>query len=116
VLLGLLLGSVLGLWPFTRPLHPDLAHPAKRKAIEAVVVKGQAPQAALRASGVAWDEATLVARAAPYAGLGKATIKQLSGRTERVPVTPVQGAMALGLLALGATATLLLAQHGPRKS
>lgn len=44
VLLGLLGGSVLGLWPFQEPQHPDLAHDGRRAAVE-FVLAGASPQA-----------------------------------------------------------------------
>jgi len=114
VLLGLLLGSVLGLWPFQRPVNPDLAHPAQRKAIEAVVLDGEGYDAARERTGVAWDDAEFAAHVAPYQGRTKGEIKRLSGQLERVPVEPRKGAIALGLVVLGFAATAGLARSGRR--
>lgn len=115
VLLGLLFGSVLGLWPFQRPVHPDLAHPVKRKAVEAVVLRGESFSEARERTGVEWDDAEFARSAEPYRGRTKADIKQLSGQLERTEVETTQGAMALGLLVVGFGATALLARGGRKK-
>lgn len=56
VLLGLLVGSVLGLWPFQGPAYPDLADEPRLDAVKALVA-GEAPETVSAETGVALDAA-----------------------------------------------------------
>ncbi len=114
-LLGLLLGSVLGLWPFQEPVHPELSHPQRRKAVEALVLDGQAPHQIQERTGVALGDAEAARLQRDYGGLSKGDLKRLSGELRRTEVRPAQGGMALGLAALGFLITMGLARTSRRK-
>ena len=75
VLLGLLLGSVLGLYPFQRPVHPELAARDVRKAVVAVVVDGE-PSAEVAATVDSVDEEELAALARRWEGRTKGDLKR----------------------------------------
>ena len=105
VLLGLLLGSILGLYPFQESVHPELAHKPTRKAIEAVVLDGEpAGAAAAAVQGLDGQRS----RRTRSAGAGdKSTIKRASLETRRFEPS-VARLSALGLFALGVMLTRLL--------
>lgn len=107
VLLGLLLGSILGLYPFQESVHPELAHKPTRKAIEAVVLGGE-PAGAVAATVDGLDGAALAAHAERWSGSGKSTIKRASLETRRFEPSFTRLLQALGLFALGVMLTRLL--------
>jgi len=55
-LLGLLLGSVLGLWPFRDAVHPELVTREGVQAVE-LLVQGETPEAIVAETGVEWSAA-----------------------------------------------------------
>jgi putative membrane protein len=75
-LLGLLLGSVLGLWPFQDAVHPDLVTKPQVKAVEALL--DGADVATVSAEfGLQLDEAKAAALRARYAGSSRGDLKLL---------------------------------------
>jgi len=107
MLLGLLLGSVLGLFPFQEPVHPDLADKQTRKAVEALVVDGT-PAAELPEL----DPARAEELRGRYAGKDRGELKKLSLETESFRGSAGQWAAALALLAAGFGVTQLLGYRG----
>ncbi len=106
-LLGLLLGSVLGLYPFQASVHEELAHRPTRKAIEAVVLGGEpVEEVAERAEHLSVGE--FVGHVERWQGKSKGDMKRASLMTARF--TPTKGRLfsALGLFVLGVLATRLL--------
>lgn len=99
-LLGLLVGSVIGLYPFQESVHPELVHRPTRKAIEAVVLDGGAPaEAAGDVEGL--DVETLEGYAVTWAEADKAALKRASLETRRFGPDAWLIARAVGLFALG---------------
>ena len=107
VLLGLLLGSILGLYPFQESVHPELAHKPTRKAIEAVVLGGE-PAGAVAAAVDGLDGAALASHAERWSGSDKSTIKRASLETRRFEPSAARLLQALGLFGLGVMLTRLL--------
>jgi putative membrane protein len=114
VLLGLVLGSVVGLWPFQSLVHPELARSDERKAI-AMLVVDEAPLAEIReARGVDWDEARAAELAERFAGYSKGDLKLASNETQRFTPTGLQGLWAVLLVLLGLVLTRVLARIGAK--
>ena len=107
VLLGLLLGSILGLYPFQESVHPELAHKPTRKAIEAVVLDGESTSAA-SAAVEGLDSVALAAYAERWSGSDKSAIKRASLETRRFEPSIARVLEALGLFAVGVMFTRLL--------
>jgi putative membrane protein len=81
-LLGLLLGSILGLWPFQEAVHPELVDRDSRKAVEALLA-GEAPAAIEARLAVSFDEQqaqTLIER---YAGRTPGELRAHSNELRR---------------------------------
>ncbi len=97
VLLGLLLGSVLGLWPFQEAAHPSLATKA---GVEAVLLlqEGSSVEAVEEETGVALTDEEAGELRARYAELGKGELKLLGLQLDRYP--PSVGNVAIALLVL----------------
>ena len=110
-LLGLLLGSVMGLWPFQQPVHPDLADKPMRKAT-AMVVSGADHDAIREKYGERFDDATLERLANTWAGKSKADLKALGMELERFQPTGGQIGSALALLVAGFLITRSLGRKG----
>jgi len=109
-LLGLLLGSVLGLYPFQASVHQELAHRPTRKAIEAVVLAGeQAQEVAARTEDLSIAE--LQEHVARWEGQSKGDMKRASLMTARFKPTIGRTLSALGLFVLGVIATRLLGRR-----
>ena len=107
VLLGLLVGSVLGLYPFQEAVNPELASRSSRKAIEAVVLKGQGlSEVAARVDGL--SESALEQHTQTWAGKSRAEMKTASLQLRRFDPTGRDIAGALGLFVLGVFLTRLL--------
>jgi len=111
VLLGLLLGSVLGLYPFQRPVHPELATRDVRKAVVAVVVDGQ-PAAEVAATVGAVDEAELEALALRWEGRSKGDLKRAGLQLERFSPGAIEVVSAVLLFLLGLAITRRLGRGG----
>ncbi len=100
VLLGLLLGSVLGLFPFQRPVHPEVANRETRKAIVSVVVEGEsAAQVAAGVEGL--DAETLAEFAAQWAGSSKGELKRAGLRLESFQPGLWEAGLAVFMFLLG---------------
>ena len=114
-LLGLVLGSVVGLWPFQNLVHPELAVRDQRKAIEAIVLDDATYDEVRTERGVDWDDARFDALVAPFAeATSKTELKLASQKTERFAPTAVQVAISLALALLGFVLTRLLARVGAK--
>ncbi|MEE2940199.1 MAG: DUF368 domain-containing protein [Planctomycetota bacterium] len=107
VLLGLLLGSILGLYPFQESVHPELAHTPTRKAIEAVVLDGE-PIGAVAAAVEGLDSVALAGFAERWSGSDKSAMKRASLETRRFDPSVARALQALGLFVLGVMLTRLL--------
>jgi len=112
-LLGLLLGSVLGLWPFQRLVHSELGERATRKTV-AAVLEGAALEDARARYEPELDEAALRALIAEHAGLSGAELKQLAQARERFDPGPKEIGGALGLCLLGFLATAAMSRRETR--
>ena len=99
-LLGLLVGAVVGLYPFQVAVHPELATKAEQKAVLALV-EGQGAAEVRAAFDVDWsdDEATHLAER--YAGASRGELKALGLELEHVRPGALQAGGALGLMAAG---------------
>ncbi|MEM8713013.1 MAG: DUF368 domain-containing protein [Planctomycetota bacterium] len=107
MLLGLLVGSVLGLYPFREAVHPELAHRPTRKAIESVVLKGEAIEdVAAAAEGLSAVE--LEQHAMTWRGKSKGEMKSASLELRRFDPAGKHWGSALGLFVLGVFLTRLL--------
>lgn len=106
-LLGLLLGSVIGLYPFQQPVHPDLAQKHLRKAT-AMVLAGEEADAIRAEHGADLDDARLAELGARWEGSTPADLKRASEELERFDPEPVQIGAALGLALVGALLTRML--------
>ncbi|MEZ6017257.1 MAG: DUF368 domain-containing protein [Planctomycetota bacterium] len=109
-LLGLLVGSVFGLWPFQEAVHPELAHKPTRKAIEAVVIDGAALDDARGAQGLA-PEVDLASFEQKWRGSSKGDLKSASLELRRFKPDAQRVGAVLGLLALGFGLTRLLSRR-----
>jgi len=110
-LLGLLCGSVFGLYPFQQAVHPELANRETRKAIERHVVDGE--EVGALAAELERDVAELEAWCAEWSGRAKGELKQASLATATFRPGAGQVAGALGLLVLGFGLTLALGRGAP---
>jgi putative membrane protein len=106
-LLGLLLGSVVGLWPFQQPLHPDMAQKNLRKATVALL-EGETHEAVRASHGAELDDARLDQLASRWAGSSPADLKRAGDALERFTPTGTQVGGSIGLLLLGFLMTRLL--------
>lgn len=106
-LLGLLVGSVFGLYPFREAVHPELAHRPTRKAIEAVVLKDQSV-ADVAAAADALSETELEQHVQTWRGKTKGEMKSASLELQRFDPTGRHIGSALGLFVLGVFLTRLL--------
>lgn len=106
-LLGLLLGSVLGLWPFREAVHPELVTREGVQAVE-LLLQGEELEAIEAETGVEWTDAEAGFVRADYEGLTRGDLKLLGLELE--PYAPPFGriAGALGLLVGGFFVTRLL--------
>ncbi|MCP3914207.1 MAG: DUF368 domain-containing protein [bacterium] len=110
VLLGLLLGSVLGLWPFQEPVHPDLAVKRTRKATQMVLA--EVPFDDIRAKhGDDLDDARLTALGAQWASRTPGELKVLGDELRFFEPRFGQIGGALGLLVVGFFATRALGRR-----
>ena len=107
---GLLVGSVLGLYPFQEAIHPELAHRPTRKAIEAVVLDGEDVATVAEATKGLGVEA-LGEHQARWAGTAKNELKRASLGTRRFEPSASLILKALGLFAAGFALTRLLGRR-----
>lgn len=110
-LLGLVFGSVIGLWPFQALVHKELAQRPVRKAVEAVLVEGADLADAAAEYELSPEQLALAETfAAENPGLGAGDLKWMSKQSERFPPSGGQVGLALALATLGFTATWALAR------
>jgi len=109
-LLGLLIGSVFGLWPFQQAVHPELVHKPTRKAIEAIVLEGASVDDARARSGLA-PEVDLAAHGAAWSGRTKSDLKTASLVLRRFKPSGGQVGLVLVLLGAGFGVTRLLSRR-----
>ena len=109
-LLGLLLGSVAGLWPFQDSVHEDLADKAHINAVVLLLDGADADQVESE-TGVELDEAHTAALRTRYAGKSKGDLKLLG--LQLSSYTPTAGLIAAsaGLLIGGFTLTRMLGKR-----
>ena len=103
-LLGLLLGSVLGLWPFQRAVHPELV---SKPGVEAVLalVAGDDVDAVEQETGVRFTPDEAQALRAEHDGRTKGDLKLLGLKLEVYTPGIFEAAAALALAAAGFAAT-----------
>jgi putative membrane protein len=113
-LLGLLLGSVLGLWPFQEARYPELLDKHVRKELAVEVVEAGAYAAPLAAAGITLreDDAKHMDEALA-AGTAKGELKSLASATERYTPSALRIAEVIGLFLLG---VFLVRQLAPKSS
>jgi hypothetical protein len=108
VLLGLLIGSVLGLWPFQHAVHPALADEARLEAVVAMTA-GSTP-AQIVTSGQAGDLTEEEARElyTEYGDLAESELKLMALELETYPPDPARAGLAALAAVLGFLLTLAL--------
>ncbi|MFT7485409.1 MAG: putative membrane protein [Candidatus Paceibacteria bacterium] len=99
-LLGLLTGSVLGLYPFREPANPELANKPFRKALTQLVA-GASIEEMNDKYDLEWTEESAAALRATYAGQSGGDLKQLGDELKPFDPTGMQILKALGLFVLG---------------
>ena len=109
-LLGLLLGSVIGLWPFQETVHPDLADERLREAT-VLVLTGSTHDEVRGALGEDLTDERLDGLARSWAGRTPADLKRLGGELRFFTPAAGQVAWGIGLLALGFGLTLALGRR-----
>lgn len=112
LLLGLLCGSVFGLYPFQEAVHPELVRRETRKAIEARVVEGKTIAEVRAEFGEDLTPEDLERWGEKWTGKSAGDLKAASLELERFAPGAGRVAAALALFALGFGATLLLGRGG----
>lgn len=108
VLLGLLLGSVLGLWPFQRAVHPELVTREGIGAVE-MLLEGHALDEVNLVSGLELDAFQAESLRSRYAGSTRGDLKRLGLELQRYAPTAVEVLVALVLFLGGFFLTRLIA-------
>lgn len=111
LLLGLLVGSVLGLWPFQGPAWPDLAVESRLDAVKALVA-GESPESIRLETGIEFDDADAARLLDTFAGRGSMELELMALRLERYRPTPAQVAISLATMIFGFVLTLALGGLG----
>lgn len=109
-LLGFLVGSVLGLYPFREPVHPELADRDLRRAI-VLLVDGASVEEVARLRGLELTPERAEALRTRYAGRTPGDLKELADEQRPFDPTAGQVALALALLVGGFGLTRLLGRH-----
>ena len=99
-LLGLLLGSILGLWPYQEAVHPDLVDRDRRKAVEALIA-GEDELAVEEQFAVTFDEGQAAALVERYAGKTAGELRAHSNELRRFRPTWVQVLFGIVLFCTG---------------
>lgn len=115
-LLGLLCGSVFGLYPFQEAVHPELADRGSRKVIEALVVDDLGVEAVAANQGADLDPSQLEAWRVEWEGSSKGQLKQASIELQTFPPGLGRVGAALALLLLGFLATRTLGRGAQNPS
>jgi putative membrane protein len=110
VLLGLLLGSVLGLWPFQTSVNPDLAQRTFRKSV-VMLVAGEDLAVVNAKYGLQIEAERAQQLRGTYEGLGAGELKQLGDELERFDPSGKQVAISIGLLLAGFGLTRMLGRR-----
>ncbi|MEK9499497.1 DUF368 domain-containing protein [Gaopeijia maritima] len=113
LLLGLLVGSVLGLWPFQGPAWPDLAVESRLDAVKALVA-GESPEAIRLETGVDLGAAEVDRLLATFGDRGSIELELMALRLERYRPTLSQIGISLVTMAFGFALTLGLGGLGTR--
>ena len=111
MLLGLLLGSILGLWPFQNPVHAELARKEVRKAT-VMLLAGEEGQTIRDKFGPDFTEVRIAELRTSYEGKSPSDLKRMSNELERFEPGMLQILKALGLFALGVFVTRLVGRKG----
>ena len=106
-LLGLLLGSVLILWPFQGAVNSDLARRSVRKAT-VMVLGGESTEAVREKHGEEFDDATLAGLATKWSGRTPGELKRLGEELQYFSPRTTQIGISLLLLVVGFGLTRLL--------
>lgn len=107
VLLGLLVGSVLGLWPFRTPVNPEMAQKPFRKSVD-MLLKGSELSSVNEKYGLEISEGQASELRATYSGKGSGDLKRIGD--ELKPFDPNGGeiGISISLLVIGFGLTRLL--------
>lgn len=101
-LLGLLVGSVLGLWPFQVARYPELLDKPLRKDLAAQVIADGAWQSPFQVAGIALEEADAHHLTEALGnGTVRGELKSLASATRRYRPSPLRMIEVLGLFLLG---------------
>lgn len=114
VLLGLVLGSMVGLWPFQELSEPELAVRETRKAIEVVVLDGGGVQEVLEERGLDVSNEDVERWHAEYGGLDKNELKRLSSASSGFEPNGKQMGLSALLALLGFALTRALGRIGAK--
>ena len=106
-LLGLLLGAVLGLWPFQEAVHPELVTRAGVAAVH-LLVEGASLEEIEAQTGIRLDETRAAELAATHAGLATSDLRLLGLDLELYRPSLVRLGLALALGLAGFSATRLM--------
>ncbi len=112
MLLGLLCGSVFGLFPFQEPVYPELARKDWRKATVEVLAGVPAAQV-IEQRGLDLNVADLRAMGERHQGKTSGQLKLLGSQLAPYSPAPSRVANALGLLLVGVGLTRLLSRGQP---
>ena len=100
-LLGLLLGSVLGLWPFQEPVHPDLARRPVRKAVAQALADPEADLEAMGAEVELVEATSFAALVEEHRGATRGELKARAESLRRFDPSGAQIGTVLLVLAAG---------------
>ena len=109
-LLGLLVGSVVGLYPYRQPVDLELAHKPTRKAV-ALVIQGVPLEQVQATFGDEVDAARVAALSQLHAGASAGDLKQRGEALETFEPSGGQIGAGLGFFVLGAIVTRLLGKR-----
>jgi len=114
LLLGLLLGSVLGLWPFQEPVHADLARKPTRKATTLRVAGASLDDVRTKYTDEEWTDAELEQLAQRWSGRSAGELKRLSEELRFFRPSASQVGASLLLLVVGFGLTRLIGKRAPK--
>ncbi len=113
-LLGLLLGSVIGLVPFQRPVDAELARKPFRKSV-AMLLEGAPVEDVQARYGLSFEDAELAEVRARYAGMDAGDLKLAAEELEYFRPTAAQVGIVLALMVAGFAVTRFLHFEGDEK-
>ncbi len=112
VLLGLLLGSVFGLYPFQKPVYADLANKSWRKAAT-LIVSGTSASDVAKRYGIEFSVEEARELHVRFAGQSAGDLKRLGDELEFFEPSILEVLSALGLLVLGVLLARFLGRGKP---